>query len=820
MAASTPAEATRRVDLAIGGMTCASCANRVERKLNRLDGVSASVNLVTEIARITAGDQVSDADLIRTVETTGYTATRPSTAHPSKPAVRASTAGPSGTAVRPDTADPSNPGAGTVPSTATDDADQLLPEQLPSDALKPRLVLAATLSVPVLVLSMLPAAQFRGWQWLALLLATPVVTWAAWPFHRATAVNARHGAATMDTLISLGVVVAYLWSVWALLFGGAGELGMRMTVSVFPAEAGRDGGVPELYLEIAATVTTFLLAGRYLEARARRNSGAALRALLDLGAKDVAVLRGETEVRVDIEQLRVGDRFVVRPGEKIGADGEVVDGESDVDESMLTGEPLPVPVGPGSVVTGSCLNGSGRIVVRATRVGADTRLAQITRLVQEAQSGKAPVQRLADQVSSVFVPVVLVLALLTLAGWLLAGGDAQQAITAAVAVLIIACPCALGLATPTALLVGTGRGAQLGILIRGPEVLESARRIDVVVLDKTGTVTEGRMSLVDVVPAAGTSAEQVLRLAAAVEAAGDHPLGRAIAAAGPAKLSAVQGFRSVHGLGVIGEVEGVQVWVGRPSWAGPAPAKPAGGRPTGRNNAAETPDSADEGPFFLPSGRSEQLSTELAAAIDAAEEVGRTAVVVGWDEHPHGVLILADTIKNYAEQAVSQLRGLGMRPVLLTGDNVRAAKAVAAATGIDEQDVIAGVLPEGKVEVVTRLQREGHRVAMVGDGVNDAAALAAADLGMAIGTGTDAAIEAGDVTLVRGDIRSVPQAVRLSRATLRTIRQNLGWAFGYNVAALPLAASGLLNPLIAGLAMALSSVAVVTNSLRLRRFDS
>jgi P-type Cu+ transporter len=777
---ATPAEATRRVELAIGGMTCASCANRVERKLNRLDGVSASVNLVTELAEIRAGAQVSDADLIRTVEATGYTATRPAPA---------------------------------------EDDNRRAPEQLASDTLRPRLLIAAALSAPVLVVSMLPAAQLRGWQWLALLLATPVVTWAAWPFHRAAAVNARHGAATMDTLISLGVGVAYLWSVWALVFGGAGELGMRMTVSLFPAEAGADGGVPELYLEIAATVTTFLLAGRYLEARARRNSGAALRALLDLGAKEVAVLREGAEVRVGIEELRVGDRFVVRPGEKIGADGEVVEGESDVDESMLTGEPLPVPVGPGSAVTGSCLNGTGRIVVRATRVGAGTRLAQITRLVQNAQSGKAPVQRLADQVSAVFVPVVLALALLTLAGWLLAGGGAQQAITAAVAVLIIACPCALGLATPTALLVGTGRGAQLGILIRGPEVLERARRIDVVVLDKTGTLTEGRMSLVDVVPAAGTGAEQVLRLAAAVEAAGDHPLGRAIAAAGPAKLPTVSEFRSVHGLGVIGTVEGVQVRVGRPSWASPEPAEPAQERPAGRNHGAETADPAAKPQLLLPVGRSPGLPAELAAAIDAAEQVGRTAVLVCWDERPQGVLVLADTIKPHARQSVSQLRELGLRPVLLTGDNLRAAKAVAAATGIDEPDVVAGVLPEGKVDVVGRLQREGHRVAMVGDGVNDAAALAAADLGMAIGTGTDAAIEAGDVTLVRGDVRSVPQAVRLSRATLRTIRQNLGWAFGYNVAALPLAASGLLNPLIAGLAMALSSVAVVTNSLRLRRFD-
>ena len=758
-----PEPAARRVELAIGGMTCASCATRVERKLNRMDGVSATVNLVTERAQVSAGPGVSDAELIRTVEATGYTATRP---------------------------DPSRYPA---------------PEDLPTDVLRPRLVVAVGLSIPVLLVSMLPAAQFRGWQWVALVLTTPVVTWAAAPFHRAAAVNARHAAATMDTLVSLGVAVAYFWSLWALLFGGAGELGLRMTVSLLPATA-ETGAVPELYLEIAAVVTTFLLAGRYLEARARRDSGAALRALLDLGAKQVAVLRDNLETRIPIEDLQVGDRFVVRPAEKIATDGEVVEGESDVDESMLTGEPLPVPVGPGSPVTGSGLNGSGRIVVRATRVGGDTRLAQITRLVQDAQSGKAPVQRLADQVSAVFVPVVLALAMLTLAVWLLATGDPERAVTAAVAVLIIACPCALGLATPTALLVGTGRGAQLGILIRGPVVLESARRIDVVVLDKTGTLTEGRMSLVDVVPAPGEDRDRVLRLAAAVEAAGEHPLGQAIAAAGPSNLPAVQGFRSVHGLGVIGEIEGERITVGRVGWAGV---------PAGRTHR---PESAPQGPVVtrvLPVG-----TATLATAVDRAEAAGQTAVLVSVDDRPIGVLALADTLKASARPAITELRALGLRPVMLTGDNPRAAAAIAAEVGIDAADVIAGVLPEGKLDAVTRLQREGHRVAMVGDGVNDAAALAAADLGMAIGTGTDAAIEAGDITLVRGDVRSVPQAIRLSRSTLWTIRQNLGWAFGYNLAALPLAAFGLLNPLIAGLAMALSSVAVVSNSLRLRRFDT
>jgi Cu+-exporting ATPase len=764
-----PVELSRPVELEIGGMTCASCATRVERRLNRMDGVSASVNLVTELAQVAAGPQVSDASLIGAVEATGYTA-----------AVRSREPVPNQGQSRPDpAADP--------------------------DLLRARLIVAATLSLPVLLLSMAPALQFTGWQWVALLLTTPVVTWAAWPFHRAAAINARHGAATMDTLVSLGVIAAYAWSLWALVLGGAGELGMRMTVSLLPATA-EAGDVPELYFESAAVVTTFLLAGRYLEARARRSSGAALRALLDLGAKQVAVLRdghgpdrlqGAREVRLPVEQLRVGDLFMVRPGEQLGTDGVVLAGESDVDESMLTGEPLPVPVGPGSTVTGSCLNGSGRLVVRASRVGGDTRLAQITRLVQDAQSGKAPVQRLADQVSAVFVPTVLVLSALTLGGWLLATGDPQQAFTAAVAVLIIACPCALGLATPTALLVGTGRGAQLGILISGPEVLETARRIDVVLLDKTGTLTEGRMSLVDVVPAAGEDADRVLRLAAAVEGAGEHPLGQAIALAAGSELPGVTDFRSVHGLGVQGDVEGQRVRVGRPGWA-----------LTGLD--------------FPPRPGSEPIAglpAELVEAIEAAEIEGRTAVLACWGARARGVLVLADTVKTGAPLAIATLRELGLHPLLLTGDTARTARTVGASVGIAADDVIAGVMPEGKVDVVTRLQREGRRVAMVGDGVNDAAALAAADLGLAMGTGTDVAIAAGEVTLLRGDILAVPQAVRLSRATLRTIRQNLGWAFGYNVAALPLAAFGLLNPIIAGLAMALSSVAVVTNSLRLRRFD-
>jgi P-type Cu+ transporter len=712
---SSTAPADRQVDLTIGGMTCAACASRVERRLNRLDGVSATVNLVTGTARVVAPVGVEDADLIGAVEATGYTAS-PVPREPAEPAE----AGPD----------------------------------------RRRLLTAAVLGAAVLALTMLPGVPDPAGEWTALLLATPVVTWAALPFHRSALVNARHGGATMDTLISLGVVISFAWSVWAVLSGQG-----------------------EPYLEVATTVTAFLLAGRHLEARARRSSGAALRALLELGAKQVALLRDGVETRVPVSSLRVGERFVVRPAEKIATDGVVEDGESDVDESMLTGEPLPVLVGPGSEVTGSALNGAGRIVVRATRVGADTRLARITRLVEEAQSGKARAQRLADRVSGIFVPVVLVLALGTLAARLATGGGASAAVENAVAVLIIACPCALGLATPTALLVGTGRGARLGILIRGPQALERARQVDVVVLDKTGTLTEGRMSLLRVVPAPGDDAGTLLRAAAALEAAGDHPLGRAVVAAGPAagERPPVADFRNVPGLGVTGTVEGLQVRVGRPGWA------PAG-----------------------------PLPPTLLEAVDAAEAVGHTAVVVS-SGPALGVLVLADRLKPDAAEAVGQIRALGLRPFLLTGDNARAAAAVAAAVGIDPDDVIAKVLPEGKVDVVRGLKREGHVVAMVGDGVNDAAALAEADLGMALGTGTDAAIEAGDITLVRGDVASIPVAIRLARTTLRTIGQNLAWAFGYNLAALPLAAAGLLNPVIAGGAMALSSLAVVTNSLRLRR---
>ncbi|MBT0771315.1 copper-translocating P-type ATPase [Kineosporia sp. J2-2] len=712
----------RQVDLAIGGMTCASCATRVEKKLNRMAGVNATVNLATERAHVLVATGVSDAALISTVEATGYTAKLPE------------------------------------------------PDEKPTQetTLGPRLALAAVLTVPVVAISMIPALHFGGWGWVVLALASPVVTWAAWPFHRATAINARHGASTMDTLVSIGIVAATLWSIGTLLL---------------------DYGEP--YLEIATVVTTFLLTGRMLEARARRSSGAALRALLDLGARDVNLLRDGQEIRVKAEELAVGDLFVVRPGERIGTDGVVTEGSGDVDESMLTGEPLPVHVKPGSTVTGACVNGDGRIVVRATRVGTDTTLARITRIVQEAQSGKARAQRLADRVSGVFVPTVLVLAVLTLVLWLAITGDGQSAGIAAVSVLIIACPCALGLAIPTALLVGTGRGAQLGILIRGPQTLEDAQHVDVIVLDKTGTLTEGRMSLTAVTVAGGFERDQVLRLSAAVEHAGEHPLGRAVVAAVAGPLPAVTEFAATRGLGVEGTVEGQRVRVGRPSWS----------------PGATTVQPGDD---------ENRLPAELAAAVTAAE--GRTVVVTWVDGEPAAVLTIADTIKPGAREAVSQLRELGLTPKLATGDNLSTARAVAASVGIAPDDVYAELLPEQKVEIVERLQAAGRRVAMVGDGVNDAAALATARLGLALGTGTDAAMEAGDITLVRGDMATVPEAIRLSRATSRIVRQNLGWAFGYNVAALPLAAFGLLNPMIAGLAMALSSVAVVTNSLRLRLF--
>ena len=848
------------VDLAVEGMTCASCVARVEKKLGRLPGVSATVNLPLESAHveIRRPDEGEPADvdaLVGAVRAAGYDArvTRVEQArgadeapgHGDEHAGRLGHSGGAGHehagrehaghehAGQHDHAgmDPFEHALSGHTMAPGHDMDPDEDTSAPTDArgadLRRRLRVAAVLTVPVLALSMIPALQLTGWQWIVTALALPVATWAAWPFHRAAARAARHGASTMDTLVSIGVIAATGWSLWALLLGGAGELGMRMTPSLLP----RQQEAPELYLEVAAVVTTFLLAGRYVEHRSRRRAGDALRALLDLGAKDVAVLVTEdgrrTERRIPIGRLRVDDLFVVRPGEKVATDGVVVEGTSAVDTSLLTGEPVPVDVGPGDDVTGATVNTSGSLVVRATQVGERTRLAQIGRLVAAAQTGKAPVQRLADRVSAVFIPVVLVLAVGTLVAWLVAGAGAQAAFTAAVAVLIIACPCALGLATPTALLVGTGRGAQLGILIKGPEVLEQTRTVDTVVLDKTGTVTQGRMVVTDVLlPTGGSGATDerdpearradVLATAAAVERLAEHPIARAVAAA--AEAAAAEGaepaggaaeptlgadgvpvghaqvldFRADAGHGVSGVVRtahagvglGRRVLVGRAGWL--------------RDQGVPT-DALDE-------------------AVAAAERDGATAVVVAWDGSVRGAVVLRDPLKPTSRRAVEELRAAGLRPVLLTGDNEGAARATAREVGID--DVLAQVLPADKVAAVQRLQAGGARVAMVGDGVNDAAALAQADLGLAMGTGTDVAIEAADITLVRGDLRSAAQAVRLSRRTLRVIRQNLFWAFAYNVAAIPLAAAGLLNPMIAGAAMAFSSVLVVTNSLRLRRFDA
>jgi Cu+-exporting ATPase len=750
-------ETTSSVELAIGGMTCASCAARIEKKLNKIDGVSASVNFAMESAKVHFPPAISLDQLIRAVEDAGYTA-----APPAPPEA------------------PQGEGAGTRADAGPTSED-------PVDSLRRRLVISAVLTVPVLALAMVPPLQFDNWQWLSLTLAAPVVVWGALPFHRAAWKNLRHATATMDTLISMGVLAAFAWSLWALFLGEAGMPGMRMDFTLFP-EPG--AGSSEIYLEIAAALAVFILLGRYFEAHAKRRSGAALRALLELGAKDVAILRpgpdGQVEVRVPIEQLGVGDRFVIRPGEKVATDGVVVEGTSAIDAALLTGESVPVEVGPGDPVTGATVNAGGRLVVEATRVGADTKLAQIARLVVDAQSGKAAVQRLADRLSAVFVPIVIALSIGTLGFWLGLTGDVVSAFTAAVAVLIIACPCALGLATPTALLVGTGRGAQLGVLIKGPEVLESTRKVDTIVLDKTGTVTTGRMSLVHVVPADGAEAGESLYLAATLENASEHPIAAAIAAGATdlgVVLGAVSEFANTPGRGVTGTVEGRRVLAGRASWL------------------------EDEG-LAVPA--------ELSAAIDEAEAAGRTAVTVGWEGRARAVLVVSDTIKPTSVEAISQLRSLGLTPILLTGDNARAARAVAAQLGVT--DVIAEVLPEDKVAVVTRLQGEGRVVAMVGDGVNDAAALAQADLGLSMGTGTDAAIEASDLTLVRGDLRSAADAIRLARRTLSTIKGNLFWALAYNVAAIPLAASGRLNPLIAGAAMAFSSVFVVSNSLRLRKF--
>ncbi|MFJ8958586.1 heavy metal translocating P-type ATPase [Lentzea sp. NPDC102401] len=728
--------ATDTIELSIGGMTCASCAARIERKLNKLDGVEASVNYATEKARVSYAGDLTPADLVKVVEDTGYTAELPA-----------------------------------APTQKSEDD--------PTKTLRQRLITSALLSIPVIALAMVPALQFTYWQWLSLALAGPVVTYAAWPFHKAAWTNLKHGAATMDTLISIGVGSAFLWSLYALFLGTAGTPGMTHGFT-FTIE--RMAGTGNIYLEVAAGVTTFILAGRYFEARSKRRAGAALTALLELGAKDVAIIRNEREVRIPTSELEVGDRFVVRPGEKIATDGVVEEGSSAVDASMLTGESVPVEVRPGDAVAGATVNAGGRLVVRATRIGSDTQLAQMARLVEEAQNGKAEVQRLADRISAVFVPIVIALAVGTLGFWLGTGGGAGAAFTAAVTVLIIACPCALGLATPTALLVGTGRGAQLGILIKGPEVLESTRRVDTVVLDKTGTVTTGQMSLVSVHTAEGEDEDEVLKLAGALENASEHPIARAVAQAA-GDVPPVEDFQNVEGLGVQGVVNAHAVLVGRER---------------------------------LLNDWSVKLDARLTEAKEAAERQGRTAVLVAWDGKARGVLVVADTVKPTSKEAVEGLRRLGLRPVLLTGDNRAAAEAVAAEVGIDE--VIAEVLPADKADVVKRLQGEGRVVAMVGDGVNDAAALAQADLGLAMGTGTDVAIEASDLTLVRGDLRAAVDAIRLARRTLTTIKGNLFWAFAYNVAALPLAALGLLNPMIAGAAMAFSSVFVVSNSLRLRGF--
>ncbi|MFF0740777.1 heavy metal translocating P-type ATPase [Streptomyces sp. NPDC004111] len=758
-APSPEAAAPAHVELAIGGMTCASCAARIEKKLNRMEGVEATVNYATEKAKIAYdGDSTEVADLIATVVKTGYSAKEPA---PVKPAA-------------------ANPAAADGGTEDEEDDDPALV------SLRQRLITAVLLAVPVVAMAMIPALQFEYWQWLSLTLAAPVVTYAAWPFHRAAWTNARHGAATMDTLISVGTSAAFLWSLWALFFGTAGMPGMTHP---FELTIARSDGAGNIYLEAAAGVTAFILAGRYFEARSKRKAGAALKALLQLGAKNVTLLRDGEEVTVPTSELKPGDRFLVRPGEKIATDGKVVEGTSAVDASMLTGESVPVEVGVGDSVTGATLNAGGRLVVEATRVGADTQLARMAKLVEDAQNGKAAAQRLADRISAVFVPVVIALALGTLGFWLGNGSGLTAAFTAAVAVLIIACPCALGLATPTALMVGTGRGAQLGILIKGPEVLESTRKVDTIVLDKTGTVTTGRMTLLDVHLAEGTTESDVLRLAGALENASEHPIAQAVAAGAAERLGerlpTPEDFANVPGLGVQGVVEGHAVLVGRDKllteWA-----------------------------MSLP------VALERAKA--EAEAAGRTAITVAWDGEARAVLTVADAVKETSAEAIRRLKALGLTPILLTGDNKAVAESVAAEVGIGQ--VIAEVMPEDKVDVVRKLQSEGRSVAMVGDGVNDAAALAQADLGLAMGTGTDAAIEAGDLTLVRGDLLAAADAIRLSRRTLGTIKSNLFWAFAYNVGALPLAAMGLLNPMIAGAAMAFSSVFVVGNSLRLRRFKA
>ncbi|MDN3445685.1 heavy metal translocating P-type ATPase [Microbacterium sp. APC 3901] len=751
MSTSAPANAGTGVELEIGGMTCASCAMRIEKKLNKLEGVVATVNYATEKAKVTVPEGYDPAALIAEVEKTGYSASIPA------------------------------PKGSKIDAGSAGDADS--DPELRS--LRNRLIGAVVLTVPVIAMAMIPALQFTYWQWASLALAAPVILWAAWPFHRAAWMNLRHGSATMDTLISLGTSAAFLWSLYALFFGTAGTPGMThpFEFSLAPSD-----GAANIYLEVGAGVTMFILAGRYFEKRSKKQAGAALRALLELGAKEVAVLRGGVETKIPVEDLQVGDEFVVRPGEKIATDGVVVSGTSAVDASMLTGEAVPVEVAEGDTVTGATTNVGGRLVVRATRIGSDTQLAQMAQLVEDAQTGKAEVQRLADRISGVFVPIVIVIAVVALGGWLGAGFPVSAAFTAAVAVLVIACPCALGLATPTALLVGTGRGAQMGVLIKGPEVLESTRRIDTVVLDKTGTVTSGRMTLVDVVVEPGTDRAELLRLAGALEDASEHPIAQAIAKGATQEVGTLptpEDFANVEGKGVQGIVDGHAVLVGRIS---------------------------------LLAEWSQALSPELASTKALAEGEGKTVVAVGWDGQARGILVVADTVKPSSAEAIAELKAIGLTPILLTGDNDAVARRIAAEVGISE--VIAEVLPKDKVDVITRLQREGKIVAMIGDGVNDAPALAQADLGIAMGTGADVAIDASDITLVRGDLRSAVDAIRLSRRTLGTIKTNLFWAFAYNVAAIPVAALGMLNPMLAGAAMALSSVFVVGNSLRLRGFRS
>lgn len=748
MSVSTTPPAGVGIELDISGMTCASCANRIERKLNKLDGVTATVNYATEKAKVVVPEGYDPQLLLEEVEKAGYSAQLPK---------------------------PKN--------VAPEGSEE--PEDLELITLRQRLIGAVILSVPVIAMAMIPALQFRYWQWLSLTLAAPVIVWAAWPFHKAAWANLKQGTATMDTLISMGTLSAFLWSLYALFFGTAGEPGMTHPFSfkIAPSD-----GASNIYLEVAAGVTMFILAGRYFEKRSKRQAGAALRALLEMGAKEVSLLKDGVEVKVPIEELRVGDQFIVRPGEKIATDGVVVSGNSAVDESMLTGESVPVEVGKGDPVTGATVNAGGRLVVQATRVGSDTQLAQMAQMVEEAQTGKAQVQRLADTISGIFVPIVILVAFATLGAWLGAGFPVTAAFTAAVAVLVVACPCALGLATPTALLVGTGRGAQMGILIKGPEVLESTRKVDTVVLDKTGTVTTGKMTLIEVIPEKGTSQDELLRMAGTVEDASEHPIAQAIANGAREKFGVLpppEDFQNIEGKGVQGIVEGQVVIVGRESLL------------------------ADWG---------QELSGDVAEQKMRAESQGKTVVAAGWDGRARGILIVADTVKPTSAEAIADFKKIGLTPVLLTGDNQTVARHIADQVGIDQ--VIAEVLPEDKVSVVKDLQGQGKVVAMVGDGVNDAPALAQSDLGMAMGTGTDVAIEASDITLVRGDLRSAVDALRLSRRTLTTIKGNLFWAFAYNVAAIPIAAVGMLNPMLAGAAMAFSSVFVVGNSLRLRGFRS